>query len=291
MHAPRVANRVRQSGEKRGGANNGADGIKMLLNEIYTGDAAQLLKELDRESIDLVVTSPPYDNLRTYNGYVFDFEAIARGLWRVIKRGGVVVWVVGDETIDGSETTTSAEQKIFFRGLGFNIHDTMIYEKTNFSNPERTRYHQVFEYAFVFSKGAPKIFNPIKDKKNSTAGETCFGLNRFTERDGTKTTRTRKFVAEFGMRGNVWRGKTRGQEEICVALDHPAMMPMWLARDHILSWSNPGDVVLDPMCGSGTTLIQAKRLGREYIGFEISEVYAEKARRQLSNTQTPLIVL
>lgn len=249
------------------------------------------MRELPAASVQLVVTSPPYDDLRTYGGHSWDFEATARELYRVLCDGGVVCWNVGDSVVDGSETLTSAKQKIFFREeCGFRIHDTMIYEKNNFSHPERIRYHSVFEYIFILSKGKPKCFNPIKDKRNSTAGLPAIGLNTFSRPDGSRHIRATQggVSSEFGMRGNVWRGKTRGQEEMCEAKVHPAMMPEWLARDLILSWSNPGDTVLDPFAGSFTTCVQALSSGRNAIGIEIHEEYVDLGKVACENTSIGL---
>lgn len=255
------------------------------MNIILTGKSEELLQTFNKESIDLCVTSPPYDNARTYGqkNLLWDFEVIAKELFRVLKPGGVLCWNVNDMVVGGSETLTSAKQKIFFvEQCGFRVHDTMIYNKTNFSHPEKTRYHQMFEYVFVLSKGAPKTFNPIRDKENSTAGQVGnLGVNTFTEKDGTKSVRTKKVTAPMGMRGNVWTGKTRGQEDMCVELNHPAMMPKWLARDLIISWSNKGDTVLDPFAGSGTTIFEAKKLSRSYIGIECNLHYADQIKSKL----------
>jgi site-specific DNA-methyltransferase (adenine-specific) len=234
---------------------------------IICGDSADVLSRLPARSVHLCVTSPPYDDLRTYGGYSWNFERTASELHRVLCDGGVVCWNVNDSVVDRSETLTSCDQKIFFRRtLGFRIHDTMIYEKLNFSHPERVRYHQTFEYVFVLSKGAPRCFNPIKDKANASAGDPgSFGRNTYAMRDGSRRERKRQVIARFGMRTNVWRGKTRGQEEFGRKLPRPGMMPRWLARDLILSWSNEGDTVIDPMSGSGTTGIEAARLNRSAI--------------------------
>ena len=157
-----------------------------MLNSIVCGDCVDVMKSLDDESVDLVVTSPPYDNLRTYNGYDFDFEGIAEELFRVIKPGGVVVWVVGDGTEKGSKQEQVYRQALHFKDIGFNLHDTMIYQKHNFSNPSRTRYHQIFEYMFILSKGKPKTFNPIKDRKNVYGGKTgSWGKNTVRQPDGS----------------------------------------------------------------------------------------------------------
>lgn len=241
---------------------------------VIHGDCLAKLHELPAESVQCVVTSPPYDDLRTYGGGSWNFEGMALELSRVLCGGGVICWNVGDSVVGGSETLTSAKQKIYFREVvGFRIHDTMIYEKTNFAHPEKARYHQTFEYVFILSKGAPKTFNPIKDKPNIWAGGGTFGKNTARQRDGTMKVRTRNIISEFGMRGNVWRGNTRGQEELCSKLKHPAMMPKWLARDLILSWSNIGDMILDPFAGSGTTGEIALGLSRDCTLIELNGDY------------------
>lgn len=256
----------------------------MPTHKIICGKSEIELKRFEEESIDLVVTSPPYDNLRDYKGYTFDFKTTAKELFRVVKEGGVVVWVVGDATINGSETGTSFKQALFFKEIGFNLHDTMIYEKANFSMPTKNRYHQIFEYMFVFSKGKPKTFNPIVDRKNAWAGHTCFGENTVREKSGKlKNLNYKNVVNDYGMRFNIWRMNTVGQENVCKKLPHPAMFPKRLANDHIRSWSNEGDLVLDPCVGSGTTLMEAERLKRNSIGIEISKEYCEDAYQRLKD--------
>ena len=269
------------------------------LNSIVCGDAANLLADLPKACIDLTVTSPPYDNLRDYNGYTFDFEPIATELFRVTKPGGVVVWVVGDATVNGSEAGTSFRQALGFMGLGFRLHDTMIYEKAGFRFPDERRYNPVFEYMFIFSKGQPKTFNPIKDKRNVYAGSKVARRSQTRNKDGSLTANSAwrtdrdKRVKQYGKRNNIWRikvGGGRSSSDKGVSA-HPAIFPEALARDHITSWSNPGDVVLDPMCGSGTTLKMAKQAGRKWIGFDCSEEYCELARLRVEQAQPPLFVL
>lgn len=247
----------------------------------FCGDAVAVMRqEIPDESVHLVCTSPPYDRQRegAYDVMTWkQFTAIAQEIYRVLVPGGVVCWNVNDGVVKGSETLTSFRQAIHFVDMvGFRMHDTMIYEKVNFSHPERSRYHSVFEYIFVLSKGAPRVFNPIKDKKNIYGGQIGgFGINTYTEKDGSKSLRNvqHNVVNEFGMRTNVWRGNTRGQEDPCANLTHPAMMPKWLARDLILSWSNAGDTVLDPMAGSGTTPQQALLTGRKAIAIDVNPDY------------------
>jgi site-specific DNA-methyltransferase (adenine-specific) len=234
--------------------------------------------------IDLTVTSPPYDNLRTYKGYTFNFEEIAKELYRVTKDGGVVVWIVGDATINGSETGTSFKQALYFKEIGFNLHDTMIWNKGSFAFPSKNRYHQVFEYMFIFSKGKPNTLNPIKDRKNLYLGDRgASGRNK----DGIRNTGKSTVREEYGKRFNIWNYPIGGGHctKDKIAYKHPAIFPEALAQDHILSWSNPGDIVLDPMCGSGTTCKMAKLNGRNYIGIDIAEEYVELARRRVEEVE------
>ena len=259
------------------------------LNHIYHGDCLEVLRTFPEGVIDLTVTSPPYDNLRTYKGYDFNFEEIAKELYRVTKQGGVVVWVVNDANIKRSETGTSFRQALYFKEIGFNIHDTMIYQKNAFPFPDKTRYAQVFEYMFVLSKGKPnttniirvptKEANRIKNKKSYQRlpnGETVP-----MKYETGKSERNKENVWVY----NVGYNHTTKDKE---AFQHPAMFPEALAQDHILSWSNPGDIVLDPMCGSGTTCKMAKLNGRNYIGIDIAEEYVEMARRRVEEVATCL---
>ena len=262
----------------------------MKLNHIYHGDCVDVMKTFPEGVIDLTVTSPPYDNLRTYKGYTFNFEEIAKELYRVTKDGGVVVWVVGDATIKGSETGTSFRQALYFKDIGFNLHDTMIYKKDACPYPETNRYYQSFDYMFVLSKGKPKTTNLIRDKLNKKYGSRVAGTHR--QSDGSLVpssgAKTRRTIKRYGVRTNIWlygigKGKTTKDE---YAYKHPAMFPEQLAEDHIVSWSNPGDIVLDPMCGSGTTCKMAKLNGRNYIGIDIAEEYVEMARRRVEEVAT-----
>jgi len=256
----------------------------MEVNTVIEGDCLEVLGGFPDDCIDLTVTSPPYDNLRDYNGYTFDFESIAKELYRVTKQGGVVVWVVGDATVNGSESGTSFKQALYFKEIGFNLHDTMIYKKENPIPLTHNRYEQAFEYMFVFSKGKPKTFNAIKER-TITNGQ--YNHRRNTGRVAESATRNRDeitFVKEEKQKINVWKYVIGTQSDNG---NHPATFPESLARDHILSWSNEGDVVLDPMCGSGTTLKMALHNNRKYIGIEISKEYCTIAENRLK--QHPLL--
>jgi site-specific DNA-methyltransferase (adenine-specific) len=237
--------------------------------------------------IDLTVTSPPYDNLRNYNGYSFDFENVAMGLFRIIKEGGVLVWVVGDAMIKGSKSLTSFKQALFFKEIGFNIYDVMVYEKAGTAPPHKNRYFSAFEYMFILSKGKPKTINLIRDKPNKWAGTETFGSVTRREQDGTLTNKGRKKINEFGVRTNIWRysnGKGFSTKDE-IAYQHPAIFPEELAKDHIISWSNEGDIVFDPFMGSGTTAKMATLNNRKWLGFEISSEYIEIANKRLGNIE------
>lgn len=253
--------------------------------ELICGDCAEVMAKMPAESVDLTVTSPPYDNLRTYNGYSFDFEKIAKELYRITKPGGVIVWVVGDATINGSETGTSFRQALYFKDIGFNLHDTMIYQK---STPplSHNRYEQNFEYMFVFSKGRPNTFNGIRvpRKYKDNRKKKAFGRNKDNSRDYGYATNNQTVL-----KTNVWNIFAGGGSSDKIASKHPAIFPEQLANDHIISWSNPGDVVLDPFMGSGTTGKMALLNGRKFIGIEISEEYYKIAQNRIKSIQQRLL--
>lgn len=254
----------------------------MELNKNYNENCLDTMAKMPDNFIDLTVTSPPYDNLRDYNGYSFDFESVAKELYRVTKEGGVVVWVVGDATIKGSETGTSFKQALFFKECGFNLHDTMIYEKTGVM-PSKVRYTQQFEYMFILSKGKPKSINLIKDRRNNWAGSETFSNITVRQKDGTLKKKDKKKINEFGLRFNIWRiinGSGFGQKDK-IAYKHPATFPEQLANDHIISWSNEGDLVYDPFMGSGTTAKMSKINNRNWIGSEMSEEYCEIIKQRI----------
>lgn len=255
----------------------------MELNKIYLGDSAKLLEQLEDNSVDLIITSPPYDDLRKYGNVgdgwnVGKFTDIANQLPRVLKDGGVLVWIVNDKTNKGTETGTSFRQALYFMEKGLNLNDTMIWEKTNpMPQVKQPRYNQVFEYMFVFSKGTPKTFNPLMVPCKCAGQDydsTCKNM-------GGENGRTEKHfkINKEKVKSNIW--------EIAVAQNktiHPAVFPIQLAIDHIKSWSNEGDVVLDPFIGSGTTALAAKQLNRKFIGFELNEEYFNLANQRINES-------
>ena len=246
---------------------------------IYNADCRDILPLIPDKSIDLCVTSPPYDNLREYGGYEWDFETTAQGLVKCLSIGGVIVWVVGDATINGSETGTSFKQALRFKELGLNIHDTMIWDKINPIPLTHNRYEQSFEYMFVFSQGKPNTFNPITER--------CITNGIYTHRRNTgrvkeSAARNREEITitkDTKFTRNIWQyvlGSKKGETG-----NHPAPYPSKLVQDHIISWSNQNNIILDPFLGSGTTLVACKKLGRKGIGIELNEEYCKIAIERL----------
>ena len=258
--------------------------------DLRCGDCLEVMKNIRDDSIDLTVTSPPYDNLRTYNGNNAQWgehvwRSVLKELYRITKIGGVVVWVVADATINGSETGTSFKQALWAKYRGFNLHDTMIYLKDQLAFPDSNRYYAGFEYMFVFCKGRPKTFNPISDRKNKSEGRDVHGSER--KKNGTlrKRSGAGKIIKSHGVRYNYWTiyNQQRGENT-----KHPASFPFTLAHDHIISWSNEGDTVLDTFMGSGTTGVACVTLERKFIGIELDPIYFEIAKKRIEKEQTKL---
>ncbi|WP_144625132.1 DNA-methyltransferase [Bacillus altitudinis] len=255
------------------------------LNRIYQFDCVEGMKLIPENSIDLTVTSPPYDQLRDYKGYSFNFEEVAQELYRITSIGGVLVWVVGDSVKNGSETLTSFKHALYFKEIGFNAHDTMIFEKSTSPFPERNRYNQKFEYMFIFSKGKPKVANLLKEIARSN-------LKRLGKQDGSYRKQNGEiYEGKYESRkkektkGNIWYyavGMNCTTKDK-FAFEHPAMFPEKLAEDHILSWSNEHDIVFDPFIGSGTTAKMAQINNRKWLGFEVSPEYIEIANKRLDD--------
>lgn len=236
----------------------------------------------------LTVTSPPYDKLRNYHGFTLDWHEIIKQLYRVTKPGGVVVWVVADATVKGSETGTSFKQALWAMECGFNLHDTMIYQSDK-QPLNQNRYEPKTEYMFIWAKDKVKTFNPIMEK-STYAGQKCSPTK--TNVDGTKAEWTGNGVIKAEkVKGNVWIYGTGNGKTTTDVIFHDAPFPEALARDHILSWSNPGDIVLDPFMGSGTTAKMAMQNGRHYLGFDISQEYVELARNRVEWANPPLLVV
>lgn len=249
---------------------------------VYNENCTHTLAKMPDNFIDLVVTSPPYDDLRRYKGYVFPFEDIAKLLYQKLKVGGVIIWIVGDQTLNGSESCTSFKQAIFFRSLGFRLHDTMIYAKDS-PYPGNIRYRQGFEYMFVLSKGKPSVFNPIKDTRAKNPGGKIVHSQR--AKDGSVTKRKVNAVTgQFKFRNNIWRYNVgfNGSSRDKIAFEHPAIFPEALVEDHIVSWSNENDLVYDPFMGSGTVAKMAHLLNRRWVGSEISAEYIDVINRRLA---------
>lgn len=253
--------------------------MNIYKNNLYVGDCVELMKNMNSDLVDLTVTSPPYDNLRTYNGYEFNPSKIAEELYRITKPGGVVIWVVGDKINNGDRTLTSFKHALKFQKIGFNVHDVMIYQKKNTPFMRSNAYTNSYEFMFVFTKEKPKTFNPIKTK---TVRHGFEKLPHNKGVDGVNKKIKKELKKEKNLT-NIWsyavglHGSTSDKK----AFDHPAIFPEKLAEDHIVSWTNENDLVFDPMCGSGTTCKMALVNRRNYIGFDISEEYIEIAKHRI----------
>ena len=239
------------------------------------------MNDMPKNYIDLTVTSPPYDDLRNYNGYAFDYKHIADGLYRITKKGGIVVWVVGDKIVKGNKTLTSFKHALYFQEIGFNVHDVMIYQKRNTPFMRSNAYTNCYEFMYVFSKGSPRVFNPIQIP-TVRQGFEKLACNKIADAINNKV------IGELKpekTKTNIWEYAVGlgGSTNDKIAFKHPAVFPEKLAEDHILSWTNEGDIVFDPMCGSGTTLKMAKKHKRNYIGCDISEEYVEISKKRVED--------
>lgn len=255
-----------------------------ITQKIHTADCVDFMaKKMQANMVSLTVTSPPYDNLRNYHGYSFPFEDVANELFRVTKEGGVVVWVVGDKVVNGNRTMTSFKQGIYFQQIGFRVHDIMIYQKKNTPFMRSNAYTNCYEFMLVLSKGRPATFNPL------TADTARNGFEMLVHNKGADGV-NKKTLGELKKkktRTNIWQYAVGlgGTTTDRIAFQHPAVFPEKLAMEHILSWSNPGDLVFDPMCGSGTTCKMAMLSNRNWIGIEVAEEYAQIARQRIKNAK------
>jgi site-specific DNA-methyltransferase (adenine-specific) len=255
---------------------------------LHHGDCLDVLRGMPDASVDLFVTSPPYDNLRTYNDSLTDwtfkkFAAIADQMARVLRRGGVIVWIVNDATINGSETGTSFRQALHFKDeCGLRLHDTMIWEKGNAPPLSHNRYDPQFEYMFILSKARPSCWNPIRTATKHPGMRHGGGFQKSA--DGTRSARSHnKPTGSNKVRGNIWTFSVGWMQSYTdpALKGHPAVMPENLARDHIISWSDEGMTVCDPFLGSGTTGAAAVKLGRKFIGIEREAEYLAIARARI----------
>jgi len=272
------------------------------VNKTYNESCLETMSKMPDNFIDCTVTSPPYDDIRNYNkkikglsdefnGYSFPFEEIAKELFRVTKKGGVVVWVINDATHKGSETLNSFRQALFFKEVGFRMHDTMIYRKLNPMPNAGKRYQQMFEYMFVLSKGSPKTTNiSLRERSNKCEDKRTYRKKKFSRNKDGDFNENDYYVKEMVPDYNIWDfyvgwGNTSKDD---VAFEHPAIFPEELAKRHIESWTNEGELIYDPFMGSGTTSKMSILSNRNYIGSELSEEYCIIESKRLSQIQSKL---
>ncbi len=268
--------------------NNSNITLDIFKKVIINDNALLVLDHIPESSIDLVVTSPPYDDLRDYNDeLVWNFEVfkkIAKKLYRVMKNGGTIAWVIGDKVTNKDKSLTSFKHALYFQSLGFKIYDVIIYEKTGSGPPHPNRYFNTFEYILIVTKGNIKTVNLLKDKKNKWGGKSTFADITRREKDGSLTNKGKKIINKFGVRTNIWKysnGKNFSTRD-AIAYQHPAIFPEKLVEDNILSWSNPGDVVLDLFGGSGTTAKIAEKHNRDWIYIEKVKKYCTLASKRIN---------
>jgi DNA modification methylase len=259
----------------------------MRFGEIYNENCLETLSRMSDDVIDMTITSPPYDDLREYNGYHFPVREIAEALFAKTAPGGVVIWVIGDRTLNGDETLTSFRHALTFQEVGFKVHDTMIYAKNNpIPSDCGKRYRQCFEYMFCFSKGQPKTFNPItqnikQEKAFKSFRITKVGRNDLAHDHVAPKERKIDNIFYYGDTEIFYYNVGTSSSEDKIAFQHPAIFPEQLVADQINTWSDPGDLVYDCFMGSGTTAKVAEILGRRWFGSEISEEYVKLAESRL----------
>lgn len=254
--------------------------------KLINNDCLKVLPTIPKNSVDMIITSPPYDDIRDYNNsstWNFDvFKNIANELQKCLKNGGVIVWIVNDATVNGNETGTSFRQALYFKEIGLNLHDTMIWQKETFTavGSIKTRYAPVFEYMFILSKDKPKTFNPLIDKLNKSYGRKYDGTIRQKNGQTKPISSNGKKIKEYGIRYNIWKTNSEKSNKT----NHPAVFPLKLVQDHIKTWSNENDLILDCFMGSGTTGLACKNLNRKFIGIEIDQEYFKIAKNRIEST-------
>ena len=257
--------------------------IEHLLGQVHVDECSRFMRStMPADCVDLIVTSPPYDYMRDYHGYgAFDVEAIGAAALRVVKPGGVMVWIAGDKRAGGMRLKTF-EAALMLRDVGWHVQDVMIWHKSNpMCGNFGKRYTPAHEIMLILSNGAVSTFHGLRAAKVTHDKPRMKQNSR--DRAGNKMPYVfRQAKSDDKLRDNVWVLPKAHQRDLPPTGDHPAVMPVHLAADHVLSWSNSGDVVFDPMAGSGVTLYAAAQNGRRWLGCDISAEYAEVARRRLA---------
>lgn len=254
--------------------------------KLLQGDCSELMKDIPDKYVDMILTSPPYDDIKNYNNSLnwnFEiFKRVADRCYSILKDGGVIIWVVADKTNNGSESLNSFKQAIYFKDIGFNLHDTMIYRKLNYTPLTHRRYEQEFEYIFCFTKGKPKTFNPIKIPCKWAGTETWGKSSFYKTNDDNLTQIPKKIIDDKKIKGNIFEYRTGSTKT--GKFKHPAMFPLELAEDMINSWSNEENIILDMFMGSGTTGVACKNLNRDFIGMELDDKYFNIAKERIEST-------
>lgn len=262
------------------------------LNEIYCIDCVEGMKKIPDNSVDIVVTSPPYDGIRDYNGFNFDLHETGRGLIRILKEGGIVAMVIQDQTKNFGKTLTSFKTIIdWCDNIGFKLFECVIYRKHGSEGAWWTnRFRVDHEYMPIFLKGEkPQYFNKENLKVPSIHGGKVMTGSGSRRTDGKTNARVTRPINTMKCRGTIWNYLMAGDKDP-IKRQHPAPFPDQIPLDFIECFCPPGGVVLDPFMGSGSTAVAAKKLNRKYIGFDTSEEYIKIAHARLRNTETQLKV-
>ncbi len=256
---------------------------KLPLNKIICGDCVEVLKSIPDNSIDLVVTSPPYDGIRKYNGFSFNLHSTGKELFRVLKDGGIIAMVIQDQTKNFGKSLTSFKTIIdWCENVGFKLFETIIYKKHGAEGAWWTKRFRVdHEYIPIFLKGErPAYFNkePLKIPSKH-GGKTMTGCaTRLTNGKTLKSKRV--FINPMKCRGTLWDYTTCG-DGTRLKHQHPATFPDKIPVDFIRCFCPKNGIVLDPFIGSGTTALAAIQLNRNYIGIDISKEYCELAKKRI----------
>ena len=257
--------------------------MQIQVNKIICEDNITYLKTLPDECIDFVITSPPYDALRDYNGYKLDLHGLGVELLRVLKDGGICVMVIQDSTRDFAKSLTSFRTIVdWCDNIGFRLFECNIYNRQGTEGAWwKKRFRVDHEYMPIFLKGKrPQYFDKENIKIPSKhGGKIMTGANIRTKNGQTGSRKVKinptKCPGTVMTFGNTCGGESKLKSK------HPAVFPNMLAYDMIECFCPEDGTVLDPFNGSGTTTLAAKCLGRNYIGIDVSEEYNKIARERL----------
>lgn len=263
-----------------------------VMGHLSIADAIEHASTLASDSVDLVLFSPPYDGVRDYRGnWTLDLPALGSELLRVVKDGGFAVMVIADGTKNQRKSMTTFRTAVAWEDAGWSLFESVIYSRDGRPGAWwATRFRVDHEHILMFYKGKrprPVTHHDGLRVPSKHAGKKWTGTQRLTDGTLVKTSAT---VAADKCRGTIWHYATSNSEGNRTKAKHPATFPDALARDVILALSAPGDVVYDPMMGSGTSVVIAAQEGRRWLGNDFFAEYVEIAQQRLAvEAHTPLV--